>query len=425
MKAVLIKIFLLISIAVGATEPYRIALITDLHYLSPKLMDGGYAVDNYMQTTGRMIKYTPEVLDSILSHISNEDTNIQCLLISGDLTKDGEHQSHLDLAEKLAKLKSKGIQSYVIPGNHDINMPNAMQYIGNKSLRTESISATDFLEIYNDYGYNNCFSRDTTSLSYATIIQTDAHKRETWLIAIDAARYEEYKTSSISSGRIKPSTEQWVLNILEQAKSKGAQVYGMMHWGLTEHFPMQGELMPNYIVNDWKRIADRFADNGMSLIFTGHSHANDITKHVSPKGNTIHDVETGTLSSYPFTYRIIEDSPSKANIYTYRIESINSNPNLGNESKDILERITYKMIQSRVNRFAPNIDAERKDYLSNLLAKLFLMHAHGDETLFEEYNNIIKQLGNEYEITDFNLDLDPMDNDITINKTDVRTISIP
>ncbi|WP_101690892.1 metallophosphoesterase family protein [Dysgonomonas massiliensis] len=425
MKVLLIKILLFISIVVGASEPYRIAVITDIHYLSPQLMDGGYAVENYMQTTGRMIKYTPEVLDSVLSHITNDKTDIKSLLICGDLTKDGERQSHLDFAKKLEALKNKGIQTFVIPGNHDINIPSPMKYIGNKSFKTESVSPAEFEEIYKDYGYNNCFSRDTTSLSYATVLHKDTNNSETWLIAIDAARYEDYKTSSISAGRIKRSTEQWIMDILEQAKNKKAQVYGMMHWGLTEHFPMQGELMPNYIVNDWKRLADKFADMGMSMIFTGHSHANDITKHTSQKGNTIYDIETGTLSSYPFTYRIIDDFSTKTDIYTYRIEATEENPNLAKQSKAILSEIADKMVESRINKFAPNIDIERRQYLSGLLAQLFIMHVHGDENGFSEYNNIIKELGDEYEINDFNLDFEPMDNDITINKPDARIISIP
>lgn len=425
MKVLLVKILLLISIVVGASEPYRIAVITDIHYLSPQLMDGGYAVENYMQTTGRMIKYTPAVLDSVLSHLANEKTDIKSLLICGDLTKDGERQSHLDFAKKLDILKNKGIQTFVIPGNHDINIPNPMKYIGNKSFKTESVSPAEFEYIYKDYGYNDCFSRDTTSLSYATILNKDDNNSETWLIAIDAARYKDHKTSSISAGRIKHTTEQWIMDILEQARNKGVQVYGMMHWGLTEHFPMQGELMPNYIVNDWRRLADKFADMGMSMIFTGHSHANDITKHTSQKGNTIYDIETGTLSSYPFTYRIIDDFSTKTDIYTYRIEATEENPNLAKQSKEILSEIADKMIESRINKFAPNINIERRQYLSGLLAQLFIMHVHGDENCFDEYNDIIKELGDEYEINDFNLDFEPMDNDITINKPDARIIFIP
>jgi len=44
-------------------------------------------------------------------------SDIEVLLIPGDLTKDGEKLSHLELVQKLEPIIEKGIQTFVIPGN--------------------------------------------------------------------------------------------------------------------------------------------------------------------------------------------------------------------------------------------------------------------------------------------------------------------
>lgn len=77
-------------------------------------MDNGDAVDNYYMSTGRNIKDISEILDNVIEEYIQESIDI--LLIPGDLTKDGEKQSHTELAEKLAKLNRHGIQVFVIPG---------------------------------------------------------------------------------------------------------------------------------------------------------------------------------------------------------------------------------------------------------------------------------------------------------------------
>ncbi len=274
MKNYLLSIFVLISCFSRATEPIKLGVITDTHYLSEKLMDGGYAVENYVYQTGRNIHDAPAILDQVLDNYLQ--SGIQVLLVCGDMTKDGEKQSHIDFAKKLKPLQEKGIRVYVIPGNHDINMANAVEFKGNKAFPTPGISPDEFANIYNDCGYKDAIDRDQASLSYVAGLNDS-----TWLLAIDAARYQEYKTGSITAGRILPQTEQWIVEILDTARSRGVQVIGMMHWGLTEHIVYQASSFKDYLVADWQRLASLFADKGMKAIFTGHFHSNDISMFTS------------------------------------------------------------------------------------------------------------------------------------------------
>lgn len=417
-------IFLIILLSIAASikpsQPLRIGIITDIHYLSEQLMDGGSALDKYMQSSGRMIKYTPYVLDSVLYHYKEgckeDDTNIDILLVCGDITKDGEKQSHLDFVEKLKPLQKKGVHIFVVPGNHDINMPNAVGYKEDKTYKVDNVSPKEFEKIYSNCGYYQAFKRDTASLSYAAVISKSSES-ETWLLAIDAARYNEYTTHSISRGRILSQTEKWIVNLLAEAKEKNAQVIGMMHWGLVEHFPMQSTLMKEYLIDDWQRLAKLFADNGMIAIFTGHSHANDITRFLSPSGTQIYDIETGALTSYPFSYRVVDLYPSNMNVSTFNIKSLPQNQKLGEESKSLLYNLSKATVKNKLNNLPFELPIENKELFADILAQIFLLHVGGDEVISEKLKEQIKILMNAdnfQEDGNFELDFPPEDNNVTI-----------
>lgn len=50
-------------------------------------------------------------------------------------------------------LSEAGIEVAVIPGNHDINNPDARRYTADGTEKVESITADEFRDIYADFGY--------------------------------------------------------------------------------------------------------------------------------------------------------------------------------------------------------------------------------------------------------------------------------
>ena len=64
-----------------------------------------------------------EVLDKVLTNLIEEDVDI--LLVTGDITNHGEKLSHKEFIDKILPLTETGVGVYIIPGNHDINIPNA------------------------------------------------------------------------------------------------------------------------------------------------------------------------------------------------------------------------------------------------------------------------------------------------------------
>ena len=409
----LLLIVFIISACASEKKSIKLGIMSDPHYLSEKLMDNGQAMKNYENANGKRITDIPDVLDIVLDDYLNSD--IEVLLIPGDLTKDGEKQSHLDFAKKLQPLKDKGIRIYVIPGNHDINVPNPVGFEKESTYPVENISPSDFTEIYGEFGYNIAIKKDTASLSYVAELDSD-----TWLIAIAACLYKEYKDRTISKGRISSQTEQWILDVLTEAKSKKIQIVGMMHHGLVEHIAFQSTFFKDYLVEDWQRLAPLFADNGMKMIFTGHFHANDITEYTSGKGNKIYDIETGALASYPFAYRFAELTKDDIKISTKNVESTPNNPNLSEESKAQLRNIARAQAMSKVNNLGINIPDSIKNVLVDLAGDVFIMHLGGDEKMDDSLRNTFKILYQKIDssesvpIDEFELDLYPADNNVEI-----------
>lgn len=389
----------------------RLAVMSDPHYLSSKLVKEGDALTMYEESTGRRVVDLHQVLEKVLTDFLMED--VEVLLISGDLTNHGERQSHLDFREILRSLQERGMQILVIPGNHDVNIPNAKAYVGAKPIPTEGISKEEFADIYAHFGYRNALERDEASLSYVASIDDN-----TWLLAFDTNRYDEHTHTPITAGRIRSETMEWALDQLDKAKEKEITVLGMMHHGLVEHMPYQSDLFSAYLVENWERDANRLAEAGLKVVFTGHFHSNDVSKHTSPTGYSIYDVETASLAQYPFAYRIIELAENKLSIDTRFVISVPNNPNLEEEYRDRMVKLARRVALGRLKGFGIRMPEETREAIVEVVAQLSVMHARGDEVLDDEMEdairNFAKLLGGEADLDSFAFDFPPEDNRLVI-----------
>jgi predicted phosphodiesterase len=406
-------LFSLTVFSLFSQNALKMAVMSDIHFLGTDLAQSGEALTKYENATGRNVNELHAVLDETLKQI--EAASVNALLICGDLTNHGERGSHLELIRKLTSLKQKGIRIYVIPGNHDVNIPDAKAYVGDESSPTQTVSAKEFSELYAPFGYSGAIRRDSASLSYLSAL-TDS----LWLLSLDSNRYNEYTATSISGGRLLPQTVQWAMDILSEARSKNITVLGMMHHGLVEHMPYQATFFPNYLVEDWKKLAAEFADAGMPVVFTGHFHANDISSLTSANGNTIYDVETGSLSQYPLPYRLIEIDGNTLKIDSHFIQSVEGMPNLQEKYQEKMERYAKASAEAQLSRLKIPLAEETRRALADLLSQINILHVAGDEKVDAETAEAIQKLaesvGDEnFDAKSFQLDFPPADNHLTLS----------
>ena len=136
------------------TSPLTVVTATDLHYLSPELTDYGTGFMRMVGNgDGKLTQYAPEITDVFLEEV--EKLHPDALILSGDLSFNGEKTSHEELAGKLFKLQEQGIPVLVLPGNHDILYPFAAQFEAETVTRTERVSGEEFRDIYGSLGYQD------------------------------------------------------------------------------------------------------------------------------------------------------------------------------------------------------------------------------------------------------------------------------
>ena len=188
-------------------QQLKIAVISDIHYLAPSLLKNGaangIAFQTYLNFDPKLLEFSDPILRKVISQLKRERPDI--VLIPGDLTKDGEKVSHEAVVRILNQLADCGTKVFVIPGNHDINNPEAVAYNGDISNPTPIIQARDFSKIYANFGYRNAISRDANSLSYIS-----QPYRGLWILAIDDCEYYNNTTTALVPGKIKPETMAWI-----------------------------------------------------------------------------------------------------------------------------------------------------------------------------------------------------------------------
>lgn len=338
-----VLVFTLTVPALAAEKPQdmnlRIAVMSDLHYLSPDMIADTEDFEHALNSDRKLLKESSSVLREMLERVRADKPDI--LLVSGDLTKDGEQECHAALAKQLQQLQQDvpGLKIYVINGNHDIRNYNAKNFntADGKAVPATRTEPEDFKQIY-DFVYS-----DPTVI--ATFTPAEGNKagglsyvarpvEGLTVIAMDTCRYSSDNTSNgddehETSGAISADLEKWVIEQTAAAKARGDLVIGLEHHGLVPHFDVQPTILPMYLVNGYERIAQEYADAGMSVVFTGHMHAVDIAAMTTAAGNTFYDIETGSALTYPCPIRFVDLRRSTVGGETNTYMSVSTKTHIG------------------------------------------------------------------------------------------------
>lgn len=338
-----VLVFTLTVPALAAEKPQdmnlRIAVMSDLHYLSPDMIADTEDFEHAFNSDRKLLKESSSVLREMLERVRADKPDI--LLVSGDLTKDGEQECHAALAKQLQQLQQDvpGLKIYVINGNHDIRNYNAKNFntADGKAVPATRTEPEDFKQIY-DFVYS-----DPTVI--ATFTPAEGNKagglsyvarpvEGLTVIAMDTCRYSSDNTSNgddehETSGAISADLGKWVIEQTAAAKARGDLVIGLEHHGLVPHFDVQPTILPMYLVNGYERIAQEYADAGMSVVFTGHMHAVDIAAMTTAAGNTFYDIETGSALTYPCPVRFVDLRRSTVGGETNTYMSVSTKTHIG------------------------------------------------------------------------------------------------
>ena len=262
--------------------PIHIITATDLHYLSPRLNDKGFAIQEVSKLgDGKNLPYSAEIVEAFIDQVIQDKPD--ALILTGDLTFNGEAASHEDLVKLLAKVQEHQIPVAVLPGNHDIAIPDTFAFAGNKAIKTQSISYDRFKELYNSFGYAQARLKDRDSFSYILEVSEDY-----WVAMIDV-------NTENSLGRISKKTMTWLESALQQAQLLGKSIISATHQNIRIHneFFNVGFMVANNL--ELKALLDKY---GVRYNMTGHIHI----QHLTLDEKSVNESATGALSVSPHNF---------------------------------------------------------------------------------------------------------------------------
>lgn len=335
----------------------KAVVLSDTHVMASELLvNDGDAWQGYLAADRKMVDNSKALFDEMVSKIKT-DIKPDFVFITGDLTKDGEKLSHQYVKGKLDELKAVGIQTLVIPGNHDRGANvNAVYYDGATTTPAEVADDDYFATTYADYGYGSQSEREATSLTYAC-------EPINGLVVIGM--------DSGTDDQMSATTLDWVRNKVQAATATGKQVVALMHHPLVPHFYGCDKFVETSVVANYKTVRNALADADIQVIFTGHFHTSDIAKAFNADlSKSIYDVSTGSLISYPCDYREVTFSGDLAtmDITTGHITELGGDAEFGNTAKGRLKTSVENTLTS-------------KGYgaIKTHGANAFIAHAEGDE----------------------------------------------
>ena len=358
----------------------KVIVATDLHYLAEKL--AGNRCQSFMtaveSSDGRVLQYGWEILDAFLDDVIEEDPDL--VILTGDLTLNGEKESHEELADKLEVLSKHGIEVAVIPGNHDINNHYARKFTSDGTVKTDVITADEFSSIYADYGYVAADNRDPASLSY--LYKLDDYY---WLLMLDSCQYEpENKVE----GRIKESTLAWMDEQLLKAREQGIFVLPIAHHNLLAQSRMY---TTQCAMDNNKEVISLLQKYELPLFFSGHLHVQRIRKHKSepgvPEGTYgIQEIVTDALSIPPCQYgEVLWEEDGSISYATRAVDVSAWARKNGSTNPDLLDfedwsyRYIQKLISDQIRGVVKNLGADVEHSMAAAYAGVYIDYYAGRE----------------------------------------------
>lgn len=330
--------------ALGVEEGFTFGVMSDPHYF-PAEYQGTRAEDYQNQTSGdlRLMGENEALTTAAVDQMIEEGNLPKVLLVTGDLSSEGEEASHRGFAEQMARLQEKGVTVLVIPGNHDLYNSSAMTFQDDTQVRdngTGSLYTTEaeFREIYASMGYDE---DATVQASGGTIESVDYYVENLGedgiadcqgglsyvartsggvaFIMIDTEVYTtDFNGNTVAAGSgggmMSDALRAWVTQQAAELTEQGyAIVAGVHHPVLNHQTTAETEFITDRIdvqsgeggtaKDNSNIIATELADAGIHYVFSGHMHENDVASYTTPTGNVIYDLETGGLCAYPSPYR--------------------------------------------------------------------------------------------------------------------------
>lgn len=376
------------------TSQFRFAVLSDPHIACPETMRDA-------SQRFHLVEVSIPAIEQVFAELQQLDLDF--LLIPGDLTQHGEPQNHAWLAQRLAALP---YPAYVVPGNHDVIAATATDH---------SIDMATFVRLYRKFGYDavvDAGQGEGDRPYYAQEILPSV-----WLIGLNSIAFATDGTQHWS-GWLDPAQLAWLETTLAQIPA-AALTLVMLHHNVLEHLPGQArhKMGKRYMLDNAPELLQVLDAAGVSLIFTGHLHVQDIAQ----RGNC-YEITTGSLVSYPHPYRIVQvlrdgdrPHPTTLQIESRRVQSLPGWENLTARSRAwMAERSPNFMLQFLTApplNLSPTVAQTLLPDLRHFWADICAGDAYFD---FEQFPDAVRRHLHRFSALDAAGNYQPIDNDAVL-----------
>lgn len=352
-----------------------IYIASDLHLYSNNLLINNsdkYSKDRFT-SDGRVQEYDYELVDSLIKEVN--DYKPEYLVLTGDLSYNGEKDSLLELKKKLDTI-NKDTKVLVIPGNHDCYSVNPF-YIENDEIKYQhGVTYDEFKEIFSNYGYIDAYSYDEYSLSY--IYELD---ESNWILMLDTnnTEYNYELSSNIIGGFIEEKSLEWIENNLKYASKNNINVISATHHNLLVHSEV---FKTSYTINNYESLLNLYLEYGVKLNLSGHLHIQSIASEIK-EDKYVYDIASGSLLDYGNRVGVLDIYSNAYDYKSHKIKFIDESFDFNQYSFDVFYNKYYnKSIVRNKNKYDKNVEE-----ITDLLSKINCYYFDGD---YREINKLVE-----------------------------------
>ncbi len=270
-------------------------LVTDTHFFKNDLGAYGKEYDDFMRFEQKCFAETEAINNAVFDFL-NKTEKTDNILIAGDLSFNGEKESHKGFIRLLNELKAKGKNVYVVTADHDFKNEGDKCYgytaEGGK-FEVEATRRDELYDLYYEFGFKNAIAVDRQHLSYVAQIADGVR-----LLALNN------DGSPTAHKTFDDEQIEWIKEQAKKAREDGQMMFAMNHYPLLPGQPIFS-VISSAVQKNASYITEVLADEGVHLVFTGHMHNQSINVKTTKKGNKFYDVCTGAIIAAPASMRFV------------------------------------------------------------------------------------------------------------------------
>lgn len=332
--------------------PLKIQFITDTHYYSRKNGTQGKAYEKDESKSQMVVKDSDLVLKRAFDMLC-EDTSTDIVVLSGDTTRNGELTSHEEFIEMLRDLKKRGKRVYVITATHDFQDGGVTKgFVGDKQIEVPAVEDRhDLWDMYYEFGPNEAIATHPHSLSY--VVQLAPGYR---LFALNDDT--NYKPEGERGSGYSDDCMKWIMEQLEDAKANDQFVIAMTHHPMISPSPFYSIIGKGDMQRNHETTREIFADAGLQVMLTGHTHVHNIGYITTEKGNRFYDIACGALIGCPPVMRNVVFDPknAKVDVDTVFVDNVDGLDTQGKPFPEYMKGFFFGMIAKVIWAMGNDID---------------------------------------------------------------------